>query len=200
LLPPDTKSPVASDVSETALTAPTLHYSPEQRRFLLGVAREAIAAALATRDFHPESPWAALEEPRGVFTTLYAADGLRGCVGHITADNSLVRAVAQTAVSAASSDPRFPPVTAPELPGIRIKLSVLSPLAPIAPREIEVGRHGLLVSMGHRRGLLLPEVPVELGWDRETFLAHTCRKAGLPPNAWMTGAELMGFTTESFGE
>jgi AmmeMemoRadiSam system protein A len=180
-------------------------YSLEHRRFLLDVARQAIAAALlpapeSADAFEPSSPWPELLEPRGVFTTLHSHGILRGCVGHIAAGDPLVRAVAQTAVSAALSDPRFPAVTAVELPDISIKLSVLSPLVRIRPEQIEIGRHGLLVTMGPRRGLLLPEVPVEFGWDRETFLAQTCHKAGLSATAWMTGAELMGFTTESFGE
>jgi uncharacterized protein len=175
-------------------------FSDEQRRFLLSVAREAISACVAAQVFEPQTPWPELAGPRAVFTTLYSSEGLRGCVGHVPAAEPLTEAVARTAVSAAFSDPRFPPLTADELPAVRIQLSVLSLLFPISPEQIEIGRHGLYVRMGARRGLLLPQIPLEFGWDREMFLAQTCHKAGLPGNAWMDAAELLGFTTESFGE
>ena len=175
-------------------------YSDDQRRFLLRVARQAISASIEARGYDPENPWPALSEPRAVFTTLYTHGVLRGCVGHVPAADPLVRAVAQSAVSAAFSDPRFPPLTAEELPALKIQISVLSRLFPIRPEEVEIGRHGLLVRMGNRRGLLLPQVPVEFGWDRENFLSQTCHKAGIAANAWMSGAELLAFTAESFGE
>ena len=180
---------------ETAL------YSSDERRFLLSVARQAIDAAIAKREFYPEPLTARVAEPRGVFTTLHIGEQLRGCVGQIVAVEPLVRAVAHTAVSAAFNDPRFTPLTAAELPLVRIELSVLSPLAPILPEEIEIGRHGLLVTLGHNRGLLLPQVAGEYGWDAPTFLAQTCRKAGLPPDAWrLPGAQVHAFTVELFGE
>jgi uncharacterized protein (TIGR00296 family) len=94
-------------------------------------------------------------------------------------------------------DCRFAPVTAKELPRLRIEVSALGPLRPIRPEEVEVGRHGLLISYGGRRGVLLPQVPVEHGWDRESFLDHTCIKAGLPPDTWRKpGVELLGFAAE----
>ena len=176
-------------------------YSTDERQFLLSVARQAIDAALEKRAFYPEALTARVAEPRGVFTTLHLGEELRGCVGQIVATEPLVRAVAQTAVSAAFNDPRFPPLAAAELPLVRIELSVLSPLEPIRPEQIEIGRHGLFVMLGERRGLLLPQVAGEYGWDAATFLAQTCRKAGLPPDAWsMPGAQLFGFTAELFGE
>lgn len=175
-------------------------YSPAERQSLLGIARDAIAAALERLPFQPRAITPHLAEPRAVFTTLRVGPALRGCVGHVSAMEPLVRAVAQTAVSAALNDPRFPPLTLAELPAVRIGLSVLSPLAPILPDQVEVGRHGLLVIMGANRGLLLPEVPLEFGWGREMFLAQVCRKAGLPANACRTGAELLAFTTEKFEE
>jgi AmmeMemoRadiSam system protein A len=97
-------------------------------------------------------------------------------------------------------DPRFPPVTPAEAPHLKIGISVLSPLQPIRPEEVVVGRHGLVVTQGNRRGLLLPQVPIEWKWDRETFLSQTCLKAGLPADAWQHGAQLQGFTAEVFGE
>jgi len=112
----------------------------------------------------------------------------------------LFKVVQECAVAAATEDPRFPPVSPGELPSLRVEVSVLTPLAPILPEEVEIGRHGLMVSQGGRRGLLLPQVPVEWGWDRETFLDQACVKAGLPPSAWRHGATLQAFTAEVFGE
>jgi len=175
-------------------------YSPDERRALLAIARDAIAAAILRQPFRPAAPPPRLAEPRAVFTTLHRGEELRGCVGHVAALEPLVVGVAQTAASAALHDPRFPPVTLDELPEISIELSVLSPLRPILPEQVEVGRHGVLVVRGSQRGLLLPEVPLQFGWGREMFLAQVCRKAGLPGDAWRAGAELLAFTTEKFGD
>ena len=112
----------------------------------------------------------------------------------------LYRATIETARSAAFEDPRFAPLTLTEAPQIRIWLSVLSPLSPSPAEDVEPGRHGLLISLGDRRGLLLPQVPVEHGWDRVTFLEQTCRKAGLPLDAWQHGAKIEAFTAEVFGD
>jgi AmmeMemoRadiSam system protein A len=100
----------------------------------------------------------------------------------------------------AFDDNRFPPVTIEESLHLEIELSILSPAKPIRAEEVEVGRHGLLVSGHGRRGLLLPQVPVERAWDRKTFLEQTCRKAGLPQDAWQKGATIEAFTAEVFGE
>ena len=166
----------------------------------------------------PEAPpfAAALSEPRGVFTTLYLSTErlgrlpgnlrreshreLRGCVGYALPTVPLYRAVAETARAAAFDDSRFLPVTKDEAPGLEVSLSVLSRLFPIHPEAVEVGRHGLLVSEGARRGLLLPQVPVEHGWDRETFLEETCHKAGLPLDAWRKAATIEAFTAEVFSD
>jgi AmmeMemoRadiSam system protein A len=143
-------------------------------------------------------------EPRGVFTTLYLPDDrhrqLRGCVGYAAAIAPLYRAVAETARAAAFEDSRFLPVTKEEALKLQISLSVLSHLFPIHPEAVEVGRHGLVISDGARRGLLLPQVSLENGWDRETFLEQTCRKAGLPLNAWRKAAAIEAFTAEVFGD
>ena len=112
----------------------------------------------------------------------------------------LWEAAVQTARAAASQDNRFRPVTREEAPALEISLSVLSHLYPLEPEQVEVGRHGLLVSQEGRRGVLLPQVPVEHHWDRTTFLEQTCRKAGLPDDAWQKGANLEGFTAEVFGD
>jgi AmmeMemoRadiSam system protein A len=108
--------------------------------------------------------------------------------------------VAETARAAAFEDSRFMPVTKEEALKLEVSLSVLSRLFPIHPEAVKVGRHGLVISQGARRGLLLPQVPIENGWDRETFLEQTCRKAGLPPDAWRKGATIEAFTAEIFAD
>ena len=176
---------------------------PEERRLLLSLAREAIAAHLAGR--RPALPAASggLAEPSGAFVSLHRrSDGeLRGCVGQLHPDAPLVETIARVAVAAATEDDRFPPVTAPELDGLAIEISALSRLAPIRPGEVELGRHGLLVRSGDRRGVLLPRVPVDHGWDLEGFLAQTCRKAGLAPRAWtQPETTIQGFTATVFSD
>ena len=176
-------------------------YSPEERVFLLDVARKAIAAAIEQREFRPEPLTPNVAEPRGAFVTLMLNGQLRGCVGQILATDPLTHAVAHSAVSAAFGDPRFMPLTAAELPQVHIEISVLSPLKPIRPEDIRTGEHGLMVCCGGRRGLLLPQVATEFGWGAQMFLEQTCRKAGLPSDAWQQrGTELYGFTAEKFGE
>ncbi|HSD28411.1 MAG TPA: AmmeMemoRadiSam system protein A [Vicinamibacteria bacterium] len=174
----------------------------EERQALLRVARESIAAHFQRR--RPQLPAAtgALAENRGAFVTLHRRDGeLRGCVGMMQSDRPLLDTVARMAVASATEDGRFEPVTEAELGGLKIEISALGPLAPIRPEQVEVGRHGLLISSAGRRGVLLPQVPVEHGWDREAFLAHTCRKAGLPADTWRKpGVELLGFTAAVFSE
>jgi len=175
-------------------------YSPEERRILLQLAHQSIESALRDIALALTPPTPHLAEPRGAFTTLHLHDKLRGCIGYVFANESLYRTVAETARAAAFDDPRFEPVTLDEAEQLKIEISVLSPLRPISAEEIVVGKHGLVVMQGGRRGLLLPQVPVEWGWERETFLAQTCLKAGLPPDAWLHGAELQAFTAEVFGE
>jgi len=181
--------------------SPAAAYSPAERQFLLDVARKAIAARLEQREYRPEPLTPLLAEPRGVFVTLMLQGQLRGCVGQIIATEPLVEAVAHSAVSAAFGDPRFLPLSAAELPQVHIEISVLSPLTPIRPADVRTGVHGLVVSSGARRGLLLPQVATEFGWGAEMFLEQTCRKAGLPSDAWrQPGTEIYGFTAEKFGE
>jgi AmmeMemoRadiSam system protein A len=125
---------------------------------------------------------------------------LRGCIGFVLPKSSVYRTVAETARAAAFEDPRFPPVTLEEGQNLEIELSILSQPTPIAADAFEVGRHGLLITMNGHRGLLLPQVPVERHWDRETFLQQTCRKAGLALDAWQKGAKIEAFTAEIFGD
>jgi AmmeMemoRadiSam system protein A len=189
------RSPTTSDLYSSGG-----EFSREERSILLALAHQSIEAALHNREIPLDSPAPHLEEPRGVFTTLYRHGHLRGCVGYVFPVTSVYRTVAETARAAAFEDTRFHPVTREEAAELEVHLSILSPLRPIAPAQVEVGRHGLLVSMGSRRGLLLPQVPVEYGWDHTTFLEQTCRKAGLPPDAWEKGATLEAFTAEVFGD
>ena len=175
-------------------------FSLDHRQTLLRIAHEAILSAFTDRALPSKPSSSCLSEHRGVFTTLYLRGALRGCVGYAVPVAPLYLAVAETARAAAFEDNRFQPVSRHEAEELEISLSVLSPLFPIRPEEVEVGRHGLVISLGARRGLLLPQVPVEYGWDRETFLQQTCRKAGLPLDAWCNGAVLEAFTAEVFAD
>jgi AmmeMemoRadiSam system protein A len=175
-------------------------YSPEERGLLLQIARESILSFLERREISLFTPSTHLSEPKGVFTTLYSKDRLRGCVGYPAAILPLYRAVVETARAAASEDPRFYPVRLDEVHDLRISLSVLSQLQTISAEQVEIGRHGLVISQGGLRGLLLPQVPVEHGWDRTTFLEQTCLKAGLAPDAWRAVAHVEAFTAEAFGD
>ncbi len=188
-----------SKVVRPALLSPEFSFG--QRQILLRIAHEAIVSVLERRPFSEVPPFSPqLSEPRGVFTTLYFDRELRGCVGYAAAIAPLYRAVADTARAAAFDDSRFSPVTMEQAPRLEVSLSVLSRLFPIAAAAVEVGRHGLLISRGARHGLLLPQVAVEHGWDRETFLEQTCRKAGLPPDAWRKEITIEAFTAEVFGD
>ncbi|HET9304499.1 MAG TPA: AmmeMemoRadiSam system protein A [Candidatus Sulfotelmatobacter sp.] len=175
-------------------------YSEEERALLLRLAHDSILAALENREISLEPPTAHLAEPRGAFTSLYLHGGLRGCVGYVLPTSSVYLAVADTARAAAFEDSRFYAVTLAEAGELKIELSILSPPRAIEAEAVEVGRHGLLISMHGYRGLLLPQVPVEHGWDRVKFLEQTCRKAGLPLDAWQKGATIEAFTAEVFGE
>ena len=188
----------AGEGREPASSTP--EFSLDHRQTLLRIAHESILFAFTDRTLAPAPSFPCLVEPRGVFTTLYLHGSLRGCVGYAMPVVPLYLAVAETARAAAFEDSRFSPVTKQEAPELGISLSVLSRLFPIRPDEIEVGRHGLVISLGSHRGLLLPQVPVECDWDRETFLEQTCRKAGLPPDTWQKGATLEAFTAEVFGD
>jgi uncharacterized protein len=175
--------------------------SDEDEQLLLGIARRSIEEAVrgeTPADLQGIS--GALLEKAGAFVTLRNQGSLRGCIGHVDADEPLARCVAECARAAALHDPRFAPVTAAELANLSIQISVLSPLFDIHPQEIEIGRHGLYVSSGLHRGLLLPQVAAEWNWDRERFLDETCAKAGLPSDAWRRGARIQGFTTWVFAD
>ncbi len=183
-----------------AVTTGAAEYSSTERELLFGVAHRSVESALDGRPLDLTPPNGHLAEPRGAFTTLHLDGKLHGCIGYVLPGASLYGTVAETARAAAFDDPRFEPLTAVEAARMQVEISVLSPLRSIRPEEVVVGKHGLVVTMHGRRGLLLPQVPLEWNWDRETFLSQTCLKAGLPAMAWKQGAELQSFTAEVFGE
>lgn len=173
----------------------------EDRKLLLQISRDAIVAHVTGTATSPVEPSDVLARPGGVFVSIHRSGELRGCIGHIEANEPLGVVVPRCAVAACSRDPRFPPVTPAELPQIDLELSLLGPLEHIAgPDQIEIGRHGLVVEREWHRGLLLPQVATDWVWDAPTFLAQTCVKAGLPPDAWRHGATLWRFDAEVFGE
>jgi AmmeMemoRadiSam system protein A len=182
--------------------------TPEEKRELLEIARESIAHALVRgrgaehvhgsgREYR-----GGLAEPSGAFVTIRMGEDLRGCIGYIETTMPLGEVVSEVAVKAATEDPRFMPMTQGELARATLEVSILSPLKLVASvDEIEVGRDGLLLELGRHRGLLLPQVATEYGWDRERFLEYTARKAGLPSDAWKDPeAKIYSFSAEIIHE
>ncbi len=193
--PPSDKpcSPQQAEISSS-------EFSPQERRELLSLAHEAILSIVEHREIQPYSCPAHWNEHRGAFTTIYIHGQLRGCVGYPLPLLPLHRTVIETARGAAFEDPRFSPVNIEEARELEVSLSILSPLKSVNPEEVLIGVHGLLITQGGHRGLLLPQVSVEHGWDRTTFLEQTCRKAGLPADAWRIGATIATFTAEVFAD
>ncbi|RLW71029.1 MAG: hypothetical protein B6D68_00070 [spirochete symbiont of Stewartia floridana] len=180
--------------------------TPEsEREILLSAARASITARLNGQKFNPEDILSPNVSPPsgsgGAFVTLKKGNRLRGCIGHLESSRPIIDTIAELACSAAFSDPRFPPLGMAELDEVCIEISRLSEFLPIRASDVEVGRHGLLLRLGSRSGLLLPQVPVEQGWDRSVFLSMLCNKAGLPDRTWDNpNAVLEGFTAEIFKE
>jgi AmmeMemoRadiSam system protein A len=173
-----------------------------EKQLLLEVARRAVIAAAADHEFPKDLPKVpGLGESTGAFVTLHRRGRLRGCMGQIGTGQSLVEVVAHCANSAALDDSRFDPVRPDEVGELEIELSVLSPLEEIAPDRIEVGKHGLMISRGTQRGVLLPQVAIECRWGAARFLEETCVKAGLERDAWREpGTKIRCFTAEIFRE
>lgn len=174
----------------------------DEERASLKLARQALEQYFRTGDLLP-APVASgvLKERRGAFVTLTVDGELRGCIGYPLPMKPLNETIVEMAVAAATQDTRFEPIAANELKKLKIEISVLGLPEPIEdPAEVQVGRHGIIVSKGFYRGLLLPQVPVEHGWDRETYLDHGCLKAGLPRDAWRKGAKIEVFTAQVFSE
>jgi len=161
--------------------------SAKEEQALLAVARDGLEAAVTGRPAKPtpEETEGVLAEELACFITLYEHGQLRGCIGMLEPTGSLAENTRAMAHGAALRDPRFAPVTQEELTAIELSVSVLSPARPLrSPEDWQLGRDGLIVSRGPKRGVLLPQVAVDRGWDFETFIAQTCRKAGLAADAW----------------
>ena len=176
--------------------------SSDEKKYLLKLARNTIRGQLRIpQDELPPSPAAILKQKRGAFVSLHKKGRLRGCIGYIQPIKSLEHTIKEMAISAAFQDNRFPPIETHEELEIDIEISVLSPIEEITDhKEIEVGKHGLIVKQGGYSGLLLPQVATEWNWDREEFLRQTCCKAGLPYDAWEKGAQIFCFTASIFNE
>jgi AmmeMemoRadiSam system protein A len=173
-----------------------------QKRELIKIAKEAISTYINSGEFiNIESKDPLLNYRLGVFVTLRKGEALRGCIGQLQSEDPLFQTVRDTAISAATRDPRFFPVSKEELDQISIKISILSPLTRVEDiSEIEVGVHGVMIIHAGHRGILLPEVPVERGWGKITFLENVCLKAGLHPDTWKENPQFYSFTTLEFGE
>ena len=167
---------------------------------MLELARESIVEAVSHGQLPEKIPTSGMfAERRGAFVTLHVRGRLRGCIGVIEAEEALGEAVVRCAASAALQDARFSPLSQEELGDLEIEISLLSPLAPMVANDVEIGLHGLLITQGAKRGLLLPQVAAEHHLTREQFLEETCRKAGLDRAAWRhPDTKLSGFTCEVF--
>jgi uncharacterized protein len=175
----------------------------DEKKALLELARASIARQLKQDRPMPELPdTPALKSGGGAFVTLHKGGKLRGCIGCFTGEGALTDTVEKMARSAAFEDPRFPPLKASELDEVDLEISVLTPMTRIKdPETVEVGRHGLYMIRGMNRGVLLPQVAVEQGWDKHTFLEHTCYKAGLDGQCWQDpSTEIYVFSADVFGE
>jgi AmmeMemoRadiSam system protein A len=173
-----------------------------QKQTLLRIARDAVVHHVTGQPM-PALLEGDLPDASGVFVTLKRRGELRGCLGTLECREPLTHEIARCARDSASIDPRFTPVTPTELPELSVEISVLGPLEeinPLAESAIVIGKHGVVVEHGHRRGLLLPQVATEWGWTKEQFLRQTCRKAGLPDDEWATGARVFRFEAAVFGE
>jgi AmmeMemoRadiSam system protein B/AmmeMemoRadiSam system protein A len=171
--------------------------SDKEKKALLALAKATIEEYVSSGKVAERN----IQNPRfradgAVFVTIKKNGSLRGCIGNIQPVMSLYQSVIKNAIAASSADPRFPPVSKEELKDIEVEVSILSPLLPLKDiRNIQVGKHGLVIRKGAQSGVLLPQVATEFGWDKDTFLEMVCTKAGLPKNAWKE-AELLTFTAE----
>ena len=178
----------------------------DESKEILRIARATVKEFLLSGRIPPGTPHRpSLVAPAAVFVSFHEGDDLRGCIGTTHESAPLFKAVQEMAIAAASRDPRYPPIRLDELAAMTIEVSVLGNRTPIAgPDEVTVGEHGLMVTnraVAAQRGLLLPKVAVEHGWDARTFLEHTCEKAGLPTGFWKSGDALIErFTAQVFDE
>jgi len=182
----------------------TTDLNGEEQKALLALARTTIRNALENKEGteQPLAKAAAGDRECGAFVSLHIRGMLRGCIGTFTANQPLSETIKEMALAAAFRDPRFPPLTIDELPELEIEISVLCPLTPVSDiEEIEIGRHGVQITRGMARGVLLPQVATQQRWDRETFLRHCCLKACLPVDSWRDKkTKLEKFTAQIFGD
>lgn len=177
--------------------------SKEEGATLLKLARQSLELWVREhrRAAIPEDIPRALEDGLGAFVTLTVDGELRGCIGNMVAHGPLVETVREMAIAAGTSDPRFPPVAADELPFLHYEVSVISPMLQSRPEQVQPGTHGLYIRKGRASGTLLPQVAAEHGWDRTTFLEQTCVKAGLRPHAWKDPeTTIYTYTAQVFSE
>jgi AmmeMemoRadiSam system protein A len=174
----------------------------KERKELQKIARETIVNYVTNRVVPPVAPTSpGLNLHSGCFVTVKQKGELRGCIGNFVSDQPLYQLVQEMAVSAATRDPRFYPMKVNDLADFNIDISVLSPLKKAASvEEIKVGTHGIYIVKGSYRGVLLPQVASEYGWNRTQFLQHTCIKAGLPQDAWQGECDIYIFSAQVFGE
>lgn len=173
----------------------------EERRELLNIARASVSSYLNDSGADICSTLDGLQRKGGVFVTIHKHGNLRGCIGIFASDKPLYKTIAEMAAKAAFKDPRFSPLSDDELKEIDFEISVLSPLKEINDiNEIEIGRHGIYITKGASSGVLLPQVAIEQDWDLETFLSHTCIKAGLPIDEWQRDVKIEIFSAQIFSE
>jgi AmmeMemoRadiSam system protein A len=177
---------------------PKQNFTAKEKQLLLQIAREAITSYIETGKVVPvEVTNSKLHAQQGCFVCIKTNGMLRGCIGNFTSDKPLYQLVQEMAISAATNDPRFYPMKREDLPDFDLEISVLSPLQKISSvEEIEVGVHGLYLEKNFSRGVLLPQVATEYGWDRDTFLCQTSLKAGLNPNDWQEDADIYVFCAD----
>jgi uncharacterized protein len=175
----------------------------KEKAALLNIARKAIETYVCTsKNYIEPREEKALNRRNGCFVSIKQGGQLRGCIGNFQSELPLFREVAEMAIASASKDPRFYPLKEEDLQDITLEISVLSPLKKSdSIDQIEIGKHGIYLEKGYYRGVLLPQVAAEYGWDRETFLSQTCLKAGLPANAWQAeDTEIYIFSAQIFSD
>ena len=175
--------------------------TPNEKTILLSTARESIRSYLENRQGVYPDATEKIKTSLGSFVTLHIDGRLRGCIGHMLPDKALIEDIKILARESAFHDPRFPCLDIKELESVDIEISVLSPLESSDPEDVVVGKHGIIMKNGYNSGVLLPQVPVEQGWDREEFLTNTCRKAGMQGDCWKDPeTQIETFTAVIFGE
>ena len=195
------------DTAQSEMKAQTgsgLTFTLEEQKYLLELARQSVSEALYVpfQLTKPDVKYPILSEKRGLFVTIKIGGRLRGCIGNLSPTEPLGELVKKVALQTAFDDPRFQPMTEKELDSVTFEITVLGEMARVrSSKEIVVGRHGILIKRGYNQGLLLPQVAVEMGWNREQFLEGVCQKAGLPPDAWRKkDTQINIFTADLFGE